>query len=185
MHDTVVKIFVGILYSKNNFHLGPQMERLDEILKAHLSGVKLRNKYQQGSIHIGGISPNRKKHLTVVNWLENFTVFLRGISSLNWKYKATKKSSWSKPFLVTFKAHWSSQTWFFFIKSSNPKKRDDSFGHSQDFHSSFIPGIQHVSRYRFSPWGQVFGLLAALLTLLFWRSKTEVFVDRACIHQGH
>lgn len=63
-----------------------------------------------------------KKHLTVVNWLENFTVFLRGNSSLNWKYKATKKSSWSKRFLVTFKAHWSLQTWFVFIKSSNPKK---------------------------------------------------------------
>ena len=98
------------------------MERLEEILKAHLSGVKLRNKYQQGSIHIGGISPNRKKHLTVVNWLENFTVFLRGISSLNWKYKATKKSSWSKPFLVTFKAHWSSQTWFFSSNHQIPKK---------------------------------------------------------------
>ena len=45
-------------------------------------------------------------------------------------------------------------------------------------------GQQHALRYRFSPWAQVFGNLAALLTLLFWRSKTEVFVDRACIHQG-
>ena len=45
-------------------------------------------------------------------------------------------------------------------------------------------GKQHALRYRFSPWAQVFGNLAALLTLLFWRSKTEVFVDRACIHQG-
>jgi len=39
-------------------------------------------------------------------------------------------------------------------------------------------------QYRFSPWAQVFGNLVALLTLLFWRSKTEVFLDRACIHQG-
>ena len=46
-------------------------------------------------------------------------------------------------------------------------------------------GKQHALRYRFSPWAQVFGNLAALLTLLFWRSKTEVFVDRACIHQGY
>ena len=45
-------------------------------------------------------------------------------------------------------------------------------------------GKQHALRYRLSPWAQVFGNLAALLTLLFWRSKTEVFVDRACIHQG-
>ena len=64
-----------------------------------------------------------KKHLTVVNWLENFTVFLRGISSLNWKYKATKKSSWSKPFLVTFKAHWSSQTCFFFHQIIKSQKK--------------------------------------------------------------
>ncbi len=53
------------------------------------------------------------------------------------------------------------------------------------FFCSNCEGKQHASRYRFSPWAQVFGLLAALLTLLFWRSKAEVFVDRACIHQGY
>ena len=51
-----------------------------------------------------------------------------------------------------------------------------------------LPGVYRVPRigtvpYLFGAWSLSVGLLVFCLTLLCWRSKTPVFLDRVCIHQ--
>ena len=44
-----------------------------------------------------------------------------------------------------------------------------------------VHGIRN--RFRYSPWALLTGLLASFVTLIFWQSSHQVFLDRACIHQ--
>ena len=47
-----------------------------------------------------------------------------------------------------------------------------------------IQGPGYSGEFRHSPWALVSGVVASLVTLLLWRSRDRVFLDRVCIHQG-
>ena len=58
------------------------------------------------------------------------------------------------------------------------------------FGLGLLPGYPKVfpverATYVFGPWGLVAGCLGTLLVLLLWQpgSKSQVFLDRICIHQ--
>eukprot|EP00439_Symbiodinium_sp_Y106_P065682 s815_g10.t1 len=58
---------------------------------------------------------------------------------------------------------------------------------SADFLPGYVkPSIDHVGHhhfYEFSFWALAAGVLAACLTLVFWRSQYSVFLDKVCINQ--
>lgn len=56
----------------------------------------------------------------------------------------------------------------------------------------YLPGYNKVplyvepefaGEYHFAPWANLGGNLSALVTLLLWRSRDQIFIDLVCIHQ--
>ncbi|CAE7372663.1 GPI10 [Symbiodinium sp. CCMP2456] len=59
------------------------------------------------------------------------------------------------------------------------------------FAGGYLPGYERApfqrtgrDSYLFGVWGMVGGTLVAIVTIIFWRCRTPVFVDVMCIHQS-